>query len=661
VILRWLAACCVVLLATAADVRAQSPWRQVDFRGVAAARSAKLFCVVGCPGDTNLLLAGFDSGGVLRSTDGGATWQVSMSGWSAPGASGFVFDPVNPLRVLGLASGGSEAVRGHGLYESLDAGATWRHLHSSSGPFEGQLVVDPSSYNRERGACQRIWKLDPGGRVERSLDGGRSWRSMGPQYPGGLLVGAPHGLFVYSASGNLNDGGIFRSGDGGFTFKLEFLRPVQAIAVSARAPDYVWAIRDKQLWLSRNCANYFGRLSDIQLPADPSGWRALSVSPTNPARMLIAANDGLVWFTVDAGLQWNRIQLVTAVGGAGDPHLTRSWGWYVDGSVWISGGNGIWIGRLDDGVFKWHGAPAPQPIFGGGFQFREGTDAVLLSLKQSQAVLSRDGGATWDLLRVDRGVLNRGAFTAFAADDRRLFVGYSIGAGPRRLLVSANGGASWASASNPSRRPVEWSEGDIITAHPTNAAFLFAPGWRSLNGGATWLATPSCEAVYTAGSLPPYPLVGRLDTAVMVSTNAGDSWRSITPSIGGFTDAGIDQLRARGYFASQQSLKVFESGRWTTLATPVDQFGQRHITTVAVDPVDPNIIYAGGRALDYVTEVPVVRSIDGGRSWFNFIPKSGDQFMDGPREVGWMRVNPKTRELWVTTEGFGLWIASPPN
>jgi hypothetical protein len=166
--------------------------------------------------------------------------------------------------------------------------------------------------------------------------------------------------------------------------------------------------------------------------------------------------------------------------------------------------------------------------------------------------------------------------------------------------------------------------------------------------------------VFTVGSQPPYPLIGRLDKTVMTSTNFGDSWLSFTPSFGGFTDAALDPSSGRSYYAAEGTVKSFHSGQWTTLPVPADQFGERNIRSVAIDPADPRVLYAGGRARDYLTSVPVVRSLDGGRSWHNFAPAALAATADGPREVVWLRVHPRTRELWVSTDGFGLWAASPP-
>ena len=651
----------VVLASPVAAWAQQSPWRRLDLGSAAAASGSARTCVVACPADTNIFLAAFERGGVHRSIDGGVTWTPALAGWNAPGASGFVFDPVNPRRVLGLGSGGPETVRGHGLYESLDAGATWRQIHVSSTPFGGQLALDPASFDRGRQGCQRLWLVDRAtGQLRRSVDGGRTWRGLDSTIGNDHVVPAPHGEFLYLGCAGARNNGVLRSSDGGNDFYHEFRPPVSALAVSANRPNAVWAIHGQNLSRSLNSANGFTLLSATSLPREVAHWQGLTVSPLDARRMMVAARDGRAWFSLDGGLAWQPLPGVSVSGGEHDPTLSRSWGWFSDGSVWLSGGDGVWVGSLDRVVFAWRSGPAPQAAFGGTFQFAAGTDSVLLPLKKAQAAYTPDAGVSWELRTLDAHNAEGGAAAALAVDHQRFFIGHAIGHGPRRLLVSANSGAGWSPARHPGRRTVGWRAGDVILSHPTNSAYLFAPGWRSLDGGATWHATPSCDVVYTIGGQAPYQLVGRLDKNVMISTNLGDSWLSFTPSFGGFTDVALDQSASRGYFAAEGTVKTFQSGQWTAMPVPTDQFRERNIRTVAIDPADARIIYAGGRAKDYLTSVPVVRSVDGGRSWHGLVSNAPQGPTDGPREVVWMRVHPKTRELWVSTDGFGLWVASPP-
>jgi photosystem II stability/assembly factor-like uncharacterized protein len=120
--------------------------------------------------------------GVLRTTDGGATWKKVLFVDEDTGASDVCFDPHNP-RILyagtwqarrhpwGLSSGGP----GSGLYMSRDSGDSWKKLEGEglpAGPW-GKVGVAAAA-----GAPGRVYALieaDNGG-LFRSDDGGASWK-----------------------------------------------------------------------------------------------------------------------------------------------------------------------------------------------------------------------------------------------------------------------------------------------------------------------------------------------------------------------------------------------------------------------------------------------------------------------------------------------------
>jgi hypothetical protein len=131
---------------------------------------------------------------------------------------------------------------------------------------------------------------------------------------------------------------------------------------------------------------------------------------------------------------------------------------------------------------------------------------------------------------------------------------------------------------------------------------------------------------------------------------------------GGFDDLAFDHGVGRIYVASQDRLKVWERGAWTDVATPRDQYGRTRIRTVAVDPVDPSVLYVGGSADIYASHATICRSADRARTWRNLtattpIPPGAD---GGPHEVSSVRVHPVTREAWAAGQCFGMWRIARP-
>jgi hypothetical protein len=102
-----------------------------------------------------------------------------------------------------------------------------------------------------------------------------------------------------------------------------------------------------------------------------------------------------------------------------------------------------------------------------------------------------------------------------------------------------------------------------------------------------------------------------------------------------------------------------------TALLPADQYAMRKAQSVAVDPVDPRVVYAGKAGNFYATDVSVARSVDGGYTWHSLTRSLRDSVVqsgpDGGREANWLRVHPGNRHLYVGTNCYGLWRFPPPN
>ena len=145
-----------------------------------AGRIAAAAAVAGKPG---VYYAGAASGGVWKSSDGGATWKPTFDGQASQAIGALAVAPTNP-NVVWAGTGEAWAVRdmdmmGDGVYKSTDAGESWTKMGLPDTGRIGTIVVHPANENivmvcalgratgpqRERG-------------VFRSEDGGQTWQHV---------------------------------------------------------------------------------------------------------------------------------------------------------------------------------------------------------------------------------------------------------------------------------------------------------------------------------------------------------------------------------------------------------------------------------------------------------------------------------------------------
>ena len=139
------------------------------------------------PANPATVYAGTASGGVFKSTNGGASWSAANSGLASTGVAALAIDPSSTATLY--AAGGDEG----GVFKSTDGGARWAAINSGlSATSTRALAIDPST------PTTLYVGTDVG--VFKSTDGGRELglRQRRPFHvhpcPGHRSVGACHAL-----------------------------------------------------------------------------------------------------------------------------------------------------------------------------------------------------------------------------------------------------------------------------------------------------------------------------------------------------------------------------------------------------------------------------------------------------------------------------------
>jgi uncharacterized protein (TIGR03437 family) len=168
------------------------------------------------PTQSQTMYAAGVAGGVWRSENGGMSWHPLNDLLPNLAVSVLVFDPQNSsVLYAGTGEGmfNQDAVRGAGIFKTLDGGANWVRLPSTATTdfhYVNDLVVSPAH-------SQRLYAATRTG-VWRSLDGGGAWtRVLAANAAGGCLDLAIRtdqtGDFLFAACGNLAQATVYRNTD----------------------------------------------------------------------------------------------------------------------------------------------------------------------------------------------------------------------------------------------------------------------------------------------------------------------------------------------------------------------------------------------------------------------------------------------------------------
>ena len=128
--------------------------------------------------------------GVLKSVDGGVTWQETGLTWTFDQTRAVIALKIDPHDHLTLWAATSE-----GLYKTIDGGANWTLAHSTLMAMD--VVIDPYDSPRVYVSHGQLNTTpDPG--IYRTTDGGASWTLLAGGLPATNFGRTP--LAIYSAS-----------------------------------------------------------------------------------------------------------------------------------------------------------------------------------------------------------------------------------------------------------------------------------------------------------------------------------------------------------------------------------------------------------------------------------------------------------------------------
>lgn len=476
------------------------------------------------------------STGVLKSTDGGATFNTTGLSWSTSLTRRIyrlLIDPTNANNLLAASS--------VGMYKSTDAGVTWS-LTSSASYVDAEFKPgDPTT----------VYGVTSSG-ILKSTNSGASFTNVSSVGGANRLSLAvtpanPNCVYVLASASNNGFGGLYRSTNSATSFSL----------MSSTPNIFDW---------STNGSGVGGQ-----------GWYdiAIDASPTNSNE--IVAGGVNTWRSTNGGSTWALHTHWTGGGGRPYVHADLHCVYYINGSTIFLGHDGgisrttnggtsyttinanmniaqiyklgnsattptrIVTGHQDNGTNLSAGT-AWSEIYGGDgmdcFISWNNNNVIIASYVNGDFQRTTNGGGSWT--NIVTGLSGTAAWVAPIVQDpvnaNTYYCGYSA------MFKSTNQGTNWTQMGSTNMGVL-----DEIYVCPNNPSVIYASTassvWKTTNGGANWtnvtagIPTSSAQITdITCDNANPnnvYVTLSGYTSGVKVyaSSNGGASWTNYSTGL----------------------------------------------------------------------------------------------------------------------------------
>lgn len=344
-----IATSCVVRAqeATSAPVVTEALLKNLKARSIGpAAMGGRISDIALDPKNPHLFYVGLATGGIVKTANNGVTFEPIFDKQPMLSIGALAIAPSNPdvLWVgTGEANDRNSSGWGNGVYRSTDGGEHWQHLGLDSSRAINRIVVDPRNADTAYiAAVGNLW-VEGGERgLFKTTDGGKTWQKILQAAPprdtvagcGDVILDPNNPDTIYAAlyarrrtpwsftygpvaSGGDDVGGIFKSADGGASWKklTDGLPPQTGrigLAVAASKPGTVMAIVQSDangptdfrnihsqaggVFRSEDAGEHWTRQNDID--PRPFYFSQIRVDPANDQRVyvlgmaMLASDDG---------------------------------------------------------------------------------------------------------------------------------------------------------------------------------------------------------------------------------------------------------------------------------------------------------------------------------------------------------------------------------
>ncbi|HVS82894.1 MAG TPA: hypothetical protein VHE60_14285 [Pyrinomonadaceae bacterium] len=309
----------------------------LHWRMIGPFRAGRVNAVSGVIGQPETFYFGSVGGGVWKSTNAGRTWKPVFDSQSAASIGAIGVAPSDGSVVYvgtGEADMRDSIQFGDGMYKSTDAGKSWKHIGLENTRQIGRVIVDPKNPNIVFvAALGHAYGPSPDRGVYRSRDGGATWQKVLFKNDDvgaiDLNFDPTNSQIVYATMWNVRrppwfiyapangpGGGIFKSSDGGTTWKeISEGIPTEnrgriGVAVAPTNRNRVYAMVDAKeggLFVSNDAGTTWTRNSNDKRVWD-RGWYFSKVTADPKNADIVFASNTSVYRSTDAGKTWTAIK-----------------------------------------------------------------------------------------------------------------------------------------------------------------------------------------------------------------------------------------------------------------------------------------------------------------------------------------------------------------
>jgi photosystem II stability/assembly factor-like uncharacterized protein len=465
--------------------------------------------------------------GLIRSTDGGATWKIitELEGVSVQDVS---FHPTDPLKMV-LASAAGQ------VFRSTDGGGTWSEVTkpplSSIGLF-GVITYNPYKPTEVWLACTDTPQTNASGDIYKSTDAAfTSWQQVTPADGSGaqtvtfagadsVYIGGRHstdGGLTWQPFGPLTGGGQFAvvPGDPQTGYVCDSVFAVQKTTDGG----LTWQVKDQGLTGMVCRSMDVSRVDPLRIYTPLVGWEGYYRSSDGAGSWSFAPMVGAAWVrqVVEDPFDAQRLYAL-----AHDLYVSTD-----GGGSWPDVGWNLTPMPPD-------GSPhtiVPDPFTAGHLLL--GWNSGAWAAGTGQLYSSSDHGASWQGVALPNAVTS---INSIAFDPETPGLAW-LTTNATGVYRSTDGGASWERVDDRQRPVMEHAASISIATHPRHVVLIGTaqPSFRSLDGGTTWerlQSSPSGGSDFMFAGADSTRLYGATGTGLFLSIDRGDTWNRAAGTLG---------------------------------------------------------------------------------------------------------------------------------